>query len=47
MIIVFSLCYAATRHEDLHKIFVHAAKVAGWLMLFLALVIFMLNIMAG
>ncbi|MDR2644333.1 MAG: hypothetical protein LBC74_16255 [Planctomycetaceae bacterium] len=46
LIIVFSVCYAATRHEDLEKIFVHAAKVSGWLMFFLALVVFILNMIS-
>jgi hypothetical protein len=31
IIIVFSLCYAATRHEDIRLIFRHATHFGGWL----------------
>ncbi|MDR2345636.1 MAG: hypothetical protein LBE18_06185 [Planctomycetaceae bacterium] len=43
LIIVFSICYAATRHEDLRKIFIHAAKFGWWLTFFLALIAFILG----
>ncbi|MDR2763352.1 MAG: hypothetical protein LBB88_12170 [Planctomycetaceae bacterium] len=46
LIIAFSICYAATRHEDLGRIFIHAAKVGGWLAFFLALVVFILGMIA-
>jgi len=31
IVIVFSLCYAATRYEDLGSIFRHACYFGGWL----------------
>ena len=31
VVIVFSLCYAATRYEDLQSIFRHALYFGGWL----------------
>jgi len=31
VVIVFSLCYAATRYEDLRSIFRHALYFGGWL----------------
>ncbi|MDR2172388.1 MAG: hypothetical protein LBP59_19765 [Planctomycetaceae bacterium] len=46
MIIVFSICYAATRHEDLRKIFIHAAHFGGWLTFFLMLVVLILGIIS-
>ena len=39
VIIVFSLCYAATRHEDLRLIFRHAAYFGGWLLFAMVVVI--------
>jgi hypothetical protein len=38
LIIVFSLCYAATRHEDMWLILSHAARFGGWLTFFMVLV---------
>jgi Na+/melibiose symporter-like transporter len=31
LVIVFSLCYAATRYEDLNSIFRHTWYFGGWL----------------
>ena len=31
IVIVFSLCYAATRYEELSSIFRHALYFGGWL----------------
>jgi len=31
VVIVFSLCYAATRYEDLRSIFQHTLYFGGWL----------------
>jgi len=31
VVILFSLCYAATRYEDLRSIFRHALYFGGWL----------------
>ena len=39
LIVVFSLCYAATRHEEMDRIIPHALKFGGWLTFFLALVV--------
>ncbi|MDR1053223.1 MAG: hypothetical protein LBL39_03520 [Planctomycetaceae bacterium] len=46
LIIIFSICYAATRHEDLRKIFPHAAWICGWLLFFFALVCIILQVVA-
>ncbi|MDR1483905.1 MAG: hypothetical protein LBT09_03680 [Planctomycetaceae bacterium] len=43
LIIVFSICYAATRHEDIRRIFIHAVKVSGWLIFFLLFAVFILH----
>jgi hypothetical protein len=37
--IVFSLCYAATRYEDLGSIFRHACYFGGWLTFAMMLVL--------
>lgn len=39
LIVVFSLCYAATRHEEMRLILPHAARFGFWLAFFLALVV--------
>ncbi len=39
LIFVFSLCYAATRHEDMRLILSHAARFGGWLAFFMVLVV--------
>ena len=39
LVVVFSLCYAATRHEEMDLIFPHAARFGGWLMFFLLVAI--------
>jgi len=39
VIIVFSLCYAATRYEELQSIFRHAFYFGGWLTFAMVLVI--------
>ena len=38
VVIVFSLCYAATRYEDLQSIFRHAYHFGGWLVFAMILV---------
>jgi hypothetical protein len=43
LIIIFSICYAATRHEDVRKIFPHAAVVCGWLFFFFVLLTLILG----
>ncbi len=35
LVIVFSLCYAATRHEEMDLILPHAVRFGGWLAFFL------------
>ena len=44
VVIVFSLCYAATRYEDLRSIFRHAVYFGGWLMFAMILVIGILEV---
>lgn len=39
LILVFSLCYAATRHEDIELIVPHALRFGAWLAFFMALVV--------
>jgi len=39
VVMVFSLCYAATRFEDLRSIFRHALYFGGWLSFAMILVI--------
>ena len=35
LVVAFSLCYAATRHEEMDLILPHAARFGGWLTFFL------------
>lgn len=44
LIIVFSLCYAATRHEEMRLIVPHALRFGGWLTFFLVLVVVVMEI---
>jgi len=39
VVVVFSLCYAATRYEELGSIFRHALYFGGWLTFAMVLVI--------
>jgi len=39
VVIVFSLCYAATRYEDMQSIFRHALYFGGWLLFAMLLVV--------
>jgi uncharacterized membrane protein YidH (DUF202 family) len=39
LVMVFSLCYAATRFEDLQSIFRHTLYFGGWLMFAMVFVI--------
>ena len=39
IVIVFSLCYAATRYEDLRSIVQHALYFGGWLTFAMVLVV--------
>ncbi|MDR0327673.1 MAG: hypothetical protein LBI05_05180 [Planctomycetaceae bacterium] len=38
-VVVFSICYAATRFEDLRSIFRHALYFGGWLTFAMILVV--------
>lgn len=38
LVIVYSLVYAATRHEDMKSIVAHASRFGGWLILLLVVV---------
>lgn len=44
LIIVFSLCYAATRHEEMGLIVAHAARFGGWLAFFMVLVVVVMEV---
>ena len=44
VVVVFSLCYAATRCEDLRSILRHAAYFGGWLAFAMILVIGMMEV---
>jgi uncharacterized membrane protein YidH (DUF202 family) len=44
VIILFSLCYAATRYEDMRSIFRHALYFGGWLTLAVILVVGIMEI---
>jgi len=39
VVIVFSLCYAATRYEDMQSIVRHALYFGGWLLFAMLLVV--------
>jgi Ca2+/H+ antiporter len=45
LIIVFSLCYAATRHEEMKYIIPHAAYFGGWLAFFLVISIVLMELL--
>ncbi|MDR2116961.1 MAG: hypothetical protein LBP87_11340 [Planctomycetaceae bacterium] len=45
LIIVFSLCYAATRHEDMRLILSHAVRFGGWLTFFMVLVVVIMELL--
>ena len=45
VVIVFSLCYAATRYEDLRSIFRHALYFGGWLAFAMILVMALMESM--
>jgi len=45
VVIVFSLCYAATRYEDIRSIVRHAVHFGGWLSFAMILVIGIMGIM--
>ena len=38
LVVAVSLVYAATRHEKLGPILVHAARIAAWIIGFMALI---------
>ena len=44
VVIVFSICYAATRFEDVRSIFRHALYFGGWLMFAMILVVGMMEV---
>ncbi|MGL4595100.1 MAG: hypothetical protein ACRCUY_10260 [Thermoguttaceae bacterium] len=44
LLIVFSLCYAATRHEDMNRIVPHAIRFGGWLAFFLILALMLMEV---
>lgn len=39
IMLLFALCYAGTRHEEMGKIVVHAAKFSAWTFFFMGLVV--------
>lgn len=40
-----SLVYAATRHEEMGQILIHAARFALWILVFMAIVVVVLQLM--
>lgn len=46
IIVSVSLVYAATRHEELRPILVHAARFAVWILVFMAIVFAVLQALA-
>ncbi len=44
LIFIFSLCYAATRHESMSLILPHAARFGGWLTAFMVLVVILMEL---
>jgi hypothetical protein len=46
LIVVVSLVYAATRHEEMAPILSHAIRIGGWIVSFMAIVFAVLFVMA-
>ncbi len=46
LIVVVSLCYGATRHEQLKEIVIYSVKTCIWVLAFMA-IIFLLVMMTG
>ena len=46
IIVSVSLVYAATRHEEMGPILVHAARFAVWIVVFMAIVFAVLQVMS-
>lgn len=46
LVLVVSLVYAATRHEFPRPILIHAARFAGWITIFMAIVLVVLEAMS-
>jgi len=46
LIVVVSLVYAATRHEEMGPILAHAIRIGGWIVSFMAIVFAVLFVMA-
>jgi hypothetical protein len=44
VVVLFSLCYAATRYEDSRSIFQHAVYFGGWLMFAMIVIIGVLEV---
>ena len=45
VVILFSLCYAGTRHEAMPDIFRHAARFAGWTFFAMLIVILIVELL--
>jgi hypothetical protein len=46
LVVAVSLVYAGTRHEYLQPIAIHALRFAGWILLFMAVVLLVLMILS-
>jgi len=46
LVVAVSLVYAATRHEFMQPILVHAVRIAGWIVGFMAVVLAILLLMS-
>ncbi len=46
LIVSVSLVYAATRHEDMEPILIHAVRTAGWIIGFMLIVLLVLYVIS-
>lgn len=46
LIVCVSLVYSATRHEDTREITLHALRFGGWVVVFMAIVVLVLQFFA-
>ena len=47
LLVAVSMVYAATRHEYIGPILSHAARFAGWVCVFMLLIVLVLYLIAG
>jgi hypothetical protein len=46
IVVSVSLVYAATRHEEMNQILIHAARFALWILAFMAILFALLQLMS-